>query len=290
MKAPAFDYVRPESLEAACALLREHGADAQVLAGGQSLLAALNLRLAAPALLVDIGGLPAMKQIELVGSGGQAAVRTGALVTHAQLLKSLLLADKVPLLAAAVPHVAHLAIRNAGTVGGSLALADPAAEYPAVALALNARLVLQGADGRRVIEAKDYFQGLYTTARADDELLVAIDWPVALAGQRFSFLELARRRGDYGMVGVAAALSLQGDTVEQARLAWFAVADRPVLSAQAATALVGRQLDDAAIAAACAALGNDFTAQASTDCSSATRMHLARVLLGRALRAIGEHA
>ncbi len=290
MKAPAFDYIRADSVESACALLQQHGGDAQILAGGQSLLALLNLRLAAPGVLIDIGNLSTLKSIERIDDRDDAVVRTGALVTHAQLLESDLISTDVPLLAAAVPHVAHLAIRNAGTVGGSLALADPAAEYPAVALALNARLVLQGVGGQRSVAAEDYFQGLYATARADDEILVAIDWPVVRADQRFSFLELARRRGDYAMVGVAASVSLAEQAVSQARLAWFSVADRPVLSAQAATALTGQRLDDAAIDAAVAALPGDFTAQASTDCSAATRMHLAGVLLGRALREIGGNA
>ena len=175
MKAAAFDYTRASSVEQAIDLLREHAPSAQILAGGQSLMAMMNLRLAQPGILIDIGGIQALKSIAVQGK----VLRIGALVTHHAVMQSDLVAKHVPLLAQAVPHVAHLAIRNVGTIGGSLALADPAAEYPAVALALKATIVAQGPKGERRIAIDDYFQGLYQTALQSDELLVAVEFPLA---------------------------------------------------------------------------------------------------------------
>lgn len=304
MKAPAFDYVRPDSLDAALALLRRHGGDAQVLAGGQSLMPMLNLRMASPSVLVDIGGLPGLRAIEPTSAG----LRIGALVTHTQLLESARVADDLPLLAQAVPHVAHVAIRNAGTIGGSLALADPAAEYPAVALALEATLVLAGAGGERRVPAAAFFRGLYETARAADEILVAVEFPARSPSQRFAFLELSRRRGDYAMVGLAASLTLSAAAagggslaetagapqVEAARLAWFALGDRPLTASAAQAALVGRPLDAAAMQDTARGLSADLDGalapMAGLDCDVATKRHLAGVLLGRALKRIAEAA
>lgn len=282
MKAPDFDYVRPDSIDQALAVLAEHGDRAQVLAGGQSLLAMLNLRLSSPDVLVDIGGLPGLRSIEVLDDH----VRIGALVTHTQLLESALIARSVPLLAAAVPHVAHLAIRNAGTIGGSLALADPAAEYPAVALALDARLVLRGAAGERRVAAADWCVGLYATARRDDELLVAIEFPVAGPAHRSVFLELARRRGDYAMVGLAAALEWVDGRVAAARFGWLAVGDQPLATPATAAVLLGRDLDQASIEAARRTLAEELPAHGDLHCDAPTRSHLAGVLLNRALVAI----
>jgi aerobic carbon-monoxide dehydrogenase medium subunit len=193
----------------------------------------MNLRLGAASLLVDITGLEALKTV----TEHADHVRIGALVTHSQLLANPLVARHLPLLHQAVPHVAHLAIRNRGTLGGSLALADPAAEYPAVALAAGAVLVLQGQQGERRVKAADFFQGLYATARQANELLVAVEWPKIKASERVGFDELSRRRGDYAMVGVAARVNLQANRVSEAQVALFSVADTPLLAQSVMRAL-----------------------------------------------------
>ncbi len=282
MKAAAFDYTRASSVEQAIDLLREHAPSAQILAGGQSLMAMMNLRLAQPGILIDIGGIQALKSIAVQGK----VLRIGALVTHHAVMQSDLVAKHVPLLAQAVPHVAHLAIRNVGTIGGSLALADPAAEYPAVALALKATIVAQGPKGERRIAIDDYFQGLYQTALQSDELLVAIEFPLAESGQVFHFDELSRRRGDYAMVGLACALRMQGQLVQEVRLAYLAVGDGPVLAKAAMDRLQGQTLDAASIQAAQQALATDLHPNGDLQADAATKVHLARVLLGRALQAM----
>ena len=282
MKAAAFDYTRASSVEQAIDLLREHAPSAQILAGGQSLMAMMNLRLAQPGILIDIGGIQALKSIAVQGK----VLRIGALVTHHAVMQSDLVAKHVPLLAQAVPHVAHLAIRNVGTIGGSLALADPAAEYPAVALALKATIVAQGPKGERRIAIDDYFQGLYQTALQSDELLVAIEFPLAESGQVFHFDELSRRRGDYAMVGLACALRMQGQQVQEVRLAYLAVGDGPVLAKAAMDRLQGQTLDAASIQAAQQVLATDLHPNGDLQADAATKVHLARVLLGRALQAM----
>lgn len=279
MKPPDFDYFRAGSLQEALTCLQQNGSDAQILAGGQSLLAMLNLRLAAPRILVDISRIPGLSKIERQG----VVLRIGALVTHRELMDSAEVASAVPLLAQAVPHVAHLAIRNAGTIGGSLALADPAAEYPSVALALQATLIATSLRGERRIAAADYFQGLYQTALAADEILSAVEFPVAKSGQHFSFQELARRHGDYAMVGVACAITLAAGRVSDARICFLAMGDGPVLAVHAMKALMGTSLDATALEAAQQALAQDLTPAGDLQATPETKCHLARVLLGRAL-------
>lgn len=286
MKAPNFDYVRARSVQQAIDELVARGDSAQILAGGQSLMAMLNLRLTAPSCLIDIGGVAGLRDIEQAGG----AIRIGAMVTHAQLQQSELIAQKVPLLAQTVPHVAHLAIRNSGTIGGSLALADPAAEYPAVAVALQANILLQGPKGARSVAADDFFQGFYRTARQPDEILVGVEFPAAVAGQRAHFDELARRRGDYAMIGLAAVLQFDADRVKTARLAFLAAGERPVLAHKAMAALAGSKADDAAISAAQQALDADLDPPGDLQADPATKKHLARVLLGRCVQQMRQAA
>ena len=286
MKAADFEYVRVTSLAQAFEQLAQRGESAQILAGGQSLMPMLNLRLATPGCLIDIGGLPGLRDIRHDG----AMLHVGALVTHRQLQESALVSRLVPLLAQAVPHVAHLAIRNAGTLGGSLALADPAAEYPAVALALGATLVVQGAQGVRRIGADDFFQGLYQTARLPHEILVGAEFPVIAPGGRAHFGELARRRGDFAMVGLAAQFQFSDGIIAQARLAYLAVADRPVLAAGAMAALQGRAPDAQAVRAARVALAGDLDPPGDLQCDPATKRHLAGVLLTRAIEQMRQSA
>lgn len=283
MKAPAFDYVKPKNLDEAFGLLKQYGSGAQILAGGQSLMAILNLGLAMPEVLIDITGIEGLKGISVT----EHHVRVGALVTHAKLQTSPDIARHVPLLAQCIPHVAHMAIRNAGTMGGSMALSDPAAEYPAVALALNAVITLQSAKGSRDVMASEYFLGLYTTARTEDELVVAVSFPKVQPNQVMVFDELTRRRGDYALCGLAAAFDMQGSHISAARLAYLSMGETPVLAAHAAAALVGKALTEETIAAAQAALAQDLSPLGDLHGSALGKLHWAKVLLARSVRQIG---
>lgn len=200
MKARGFRYVKPDSLKNALQILHDAGADAVPLAGGQSLLAGLNLRLSAPSLLVDISGLP-----ELSGRTEQAnSIGIGAGTRHAELLRCPLIKTHLPLLTKAAPHIAHIAIRNRGTIGGSLAYSDPSAELPACAIALDATLVLASVTGEREVKAEHFFKGLFETDLRPGELIVAVRFPKVPANTQCIFLELARRHGDFAMIGIAA--------------------------------------------------------------------------------------
>ncbi len=282
MKAPRFAYARPATLEGALALLAAHGEEARVLAGGQSLVAMLNLRVAAPRVLVDINRVPGLGEVAL----GESCVRIGALARHAELERSELVARHLPLLARAVRHIAHPAIRNRGTFGGSCALADPAAELPACALALGAKLVLRGARGERRVAAGEFFRGLYETALEAGELLVAAEFPLPGPASASAFGELARRHGDYALVGLAAYAQRDGPALRDVRLAFFGVADRPVLAARAAAVLEGRRVDEATLARAVAAL--DLEPRGDLHASAATRRRLAGVLLERVVKELAQ--
>lgn len=282
MKAPAFAYVKPGSLAEVFDLLEQHAGTAQILAGGQSLLAMLNSRLSAPELLVDITGLRDLAGITV----DNQTVRIGALTTHSELERSALIREHLPLLAQAVPHVAHVAIRNAGTFGGSIALADPAAEYPACAIALEGQLVIAGRNGERRIAAREFFKGLYETALQPGEVLVAAEFACAPADYRSVFLELARRRGDYAIVGLAAYGKVDGGHYSDVRLAFLGAGTTPVLARGASAALEGERCGEQAIAAAQAALAQDLDPPGDLYTSGPTKLHLARVLTGRALTAL----
>ena len=282
MKAPAFDYVRARSLFEALSLLQQHGEAAKIIAGGQSLVPALNLRLVAPALLVDIGGLAELKGISVT----DGFVRIGALTRHVELLRAPEIASHAPLFAEAITHVAHPAIRNRGTIGGSLAQADPASELPACALALQATIVVAGPKGERRIAAEDFFRGLYETALSPQDVLTAVEVPAIRPDERSAFLELARRSGDYALVGLACHARLADGVLRELRLAYFAVGTKPSLAAGAAKRLIGRPLSEASIADAQAVLAQDLAPQDDIHASAATRGQLARVLLRRALAAL----
>ena len=276
LKAPSLAYRRAGSLEEALDALAGHGEDARILAGGQSLVPALNMRLSEPRLLIDINHVAALGGIEERGG----ALRIGALARHSEVGTSPLVARLAPLIHQAIPHIAHPAIRNRGTFGGSLAHADPAAELPACAVALDAVLLLASRRGERKVAARDFFRGLYATALAPDEIVTAIDIPPAPAGGRSVFLELARRRGDYAIAGLAAA-ARPGDF----RLVFFGVGDRPV-EAKAAAAALQREPAAGRVAAAQAALARDLDPPGDLQADGATKLHLARVLLGRAAAAL----
>jgi len=271
VKAAAFDYVRARSVTEAVKLLARHAGEARLLAGGQSLLPALNLRLSAPALLVDIGRIPGLRGVTAAGG----VLRIGATTTYADLAASPEVALHAPMLPRAIADVAHPAIRSRGTIGGSLANADPAAELPACALALGARMLAQGPGGQRTIPAEAFFTGLFETALAPDEMLVAIEIDAA-PGAQWGFAELARRSGDYAIVGLAAQATAAGAP----RLGYFAVGARAVLARNAAAALAGG-VTPATLAQASDALAQDLEPPADLQATSATRMALARVLLRR---------
>ena len=282
MKAPSFAYAKPGSLPEVFDLLERHGDGARILAGGQSLLASLNLRLSYPEVLIDITGLPHMAGIRVT----DGKVRIGALTTHRQIEQSPEIAKHVPLLARAVRHVAHVAIRNVGTIGGSFALADPAAEYPACALALDATVVITGRAGERRVRAKDFFLGLYQTALKPNELIVAIEADAIQAGYRSVFLELARRQGDYAMVGVAAHAKVTSGRLSDVRLAFLGAAAKAVLAPAAMAAVEGKLYSAETAAAAQTALARDLDPPKDLTTSSAVKLHLARVLTGRAIAAL----
>jgi aerobic carbon-monoxide dehydrogenase medium subunit len=255
LKAPSFAYAKPRSLTEAFDLLERP--NAKILAGGQSLIPALNMRLSAPELLVDITGLPGLSSIEV----RNGAVRIGALCTHTQVERSREVREHLPLVAEAVGHIAHPAIRNRGTMGGSLALADPNAELPACAVALDARLIVAGKKGERSVPAAKFFKALYETELGSDEILVGAEFPKAA---KSAFLELARRHGDYAIVGLAAA----ANDVEK-RLAFFGMAATPLL-------IRGKSLGEAKAAL------QGVKPNADIYNSPATKLHLAGVLLERA--------
>jgi len=284
MKAPAFAYAKPRTLGEALALLGRHGEGARLLAGGQSLIASLNMRLATPAILIDLNALPGLDGIEVRGKH----LVIGALARHRAIERSELVARHAPLLAQAAPHIAHVAIRNAGTFGGSLAMADPAAEWPACCVALEATIVAASAKGERRIAAAQFFKSLYTTALAPGEILTAVEVPIAGKDSRSAFLELVRRHGDYAIVGIAALAQRSRDALSQVRLVYLGVGDAPVPARSAMAALEGQRATPEAIAAAQAALEQDLAPPADLYHSAAAKLHLARVLLGRAVAALAD--
>lgn len=281
MKASAFSYARATSVGNALELLVKHGDGAKVLSGGQSLMPAMNLRLLSPELLVDIGDLTELKGIERSGD----SLRIGALTRHVDVLKSPEIAAHAPLLTQAIAHVAHPAIRNKGTLGGSLAHADPASELPACVLALNATIIVRGPAGERRVAAENFFTGIYETALSTQELLVAVEVPVSQANAAHFFQEFARRHGDYAIVGVAAQAQVQGGMFRDLRVAFFAVGDRPVL-AEAAARLIGAAVTPQMLTDASTALGEALDPQEDQQASPAMRRHLAKLLLVRCVAAL----
>lgn len=282
MKPAQFAYAKPASLADAFALLSQHGADAKLLAGGQSLIATLNMRLSSPSILVDITGIPGLAGIA-VGSG---KVRIGALTRHRDIERSEEIARHAPLLTQAASHIAHVAIRNAGTIGGSLAFADPAAEWPACMLALDAEFVIASGTGARRVKAREFYRGLYTTALEPNEVLASIEIPDLGAGYRSVFMELARRHGDYAIAGVAAVAKVDGQQLTDVRLAYLGLGATPALGRDAMAAVEGRSYGADVVAAAQQALERDIDPIGDLYSSPATKRHLARVLTGRALAAL----
>jgi len=278
LKPAPFGYAKATSVEHAVALLGQY-ADARILAGGQSLIATLNMRLSAPKLLIDINGLDELRRISVAGDW----LEIGALVRHAEAERSPDVARHAPLIALALPHIAHPAIRNRGTIGGSIAYADPAAELPACLLALGGELVVAGKAGRRSVKADDFFKGLFETALAPGEVLTAIRLPVARDDGRHAFAELARRHGDYALVGLAAAARADGTALRDVRLAFFGVG-ATAIRARTAEAAITIGTDPVA------ALARDLDPEGDVQASAAAKKHLAGVLLRRVMAQLTEPA
>jgi carbon-monoxide dehydrogenase medium subunit len=286
MKARNFRYIRPVSLTHAYQVLADAGGEAVAIAGGQSLLAGLNMRLSAPKLLVDIADLDELRGQSHAGG----TVRLGALTRHGELLSSDLVRKHLPLLRKAAPHIGHVAIRNRGTLGGSLAYADPAAELPACAAALGATLVLGSATGEREVKAEDFFKGLFETDLQTGELIVAVKFPVTPAGTSVGFAELSRRHGDFALAGLAAVVTLQGERIGEARLVYFGCADRPKLATAVSAAVKGLRAPLPDTSAFEQAIRQDLAPEDTPGLRGDTRLHMATVLTRRVLNDLSERA
>jgi carbon-monoxide dehydrogenase medium subunit len=269
VKPAAFAYAKARSLDDAIRLLGEHS-DAKLLAGGQSLIATLNMRLSHPSMLIDLNGVAGLDGVRMNGG----TVEIGAMTRHAALERSADIAKFAPLIARAMPHIAHPAIRNRGTIGGSLSYADPAAELPACVVALDGEIEIAGPGGRRSVKADDFFRGLFETALGPGDVLTAIRLPTATSAARVGFAELARRHGDYAVVGLAAAANADGGGLSGVRLVYFGVGATPMRARRAEEALARGSVDDAVAAL-------DLDPADDIQASGAVKMHLAGVLLRR---------
>ncbi len=280
MKPPLFDYRSPSSLDEALALRSEYADDSAVLAGGQSLMPMLNLRLARPEVLIDLGRVPELAEIGELDGG----VSLGAMARQRSAERSALIRERAPLVQQALGHVGHPTIRNRGTVGGSIAHSDPAAELPAVCVALDAELVARGVAGERTIAAEDFAVGFMTTALAADELLVEVRIPAPVATLRTAFIEVARRHGDFALVGVAAAIALDGDgLINHARLVFTGVDLMPVRAREAEASLLGTSGDAGALATAADHVTGELQPRTDGHASGDYRRRVAGVLTRRAL-------
>lgn len=276
MKPYPFAYSKVSSLAEALTLLAAED-DPRIIAGGQSLAPILNMRLAAPSRLIDINGLTELAGIRLAGD----VLEIGALTRHAEVADSDVIATHLPLLAQAIGHVAHPAVRNRGTFGGSLCLADPAAEIPAVCVALNATLIAEGPDGCREIPARNFFRGIYETELNDLEILVAARLPVRAPGERFAFDELSRRHGDFAIAGLCCRGRLVDKAIASLDLTFFGVGPLPQLATRAAARLVGTHVRPEDLTAAIGELGTELELMSDRTADEPMRLHLAGVLLKR---------
>jgi carbon-monoxide dehydrogenase medium subunit len=277
VKPSPFAYAKAKSLDHAIELLSHP--EARLLAGGQSLMATLNMRLSAPKLLIDLNGIGGLGGIVV----RNRTVEIGAMTRHAEAARSPDIARHAPLIALAMPHIGHAAIRNRGTLGGSIAFADPAAELPACLLALEGEVEIASQPGKRAVKADDFFKGLFETALGPHDVLTAIRLPAATTQTRVGFAEFARRHGDYAMVGLAAAAKADGKALSDVRLAYFGVGNTPVRAKGAEAALAGGGIDEAV-----KALASDLDPAADVQATAATKMHLAGVLLRRVTQQLME--
>lgn len=288
MKPAPFRYVAARSVEQALALKAEHGDEARFLAGGQSLVPTMNFRLTQPAMLIDINPLTELAGIK---NGGGDRVRIGALTRYRTLERDPAVSDHLPLIAEALPHIAHPQIRNRGTIGGNLAHADPASEMPAIVLGLAGRLRAQSVRGERWIDAADFFVGALSTALAVDEMLMEVELPTAPARSGSCFMEVSRRRGDFAMMGVACTVRLDAEgRCAQARIALCNAGDGPVFAAEAGESLVGGTIDAGRIASAAKLVQQAIEPGGSIHASKEFQRHLAGVLVTRALTTADKRA
>jgi carbon-monoxide dehydrogenase medium subunit len=288
MKPASFEYHRPDSLQQALELLNKYGPESKLLAGGQSLVPAMNFRVIQPGILIDINRI---SELDFVRQN-QAALRLGAMTRERRLEMDTEVARSAPLLAETMPHVAHPQVRNRGTLGGSLSHADPAAELPVIMIALGARMRVQKLASDRWILAKDFFTGMFSTDLAPDEMLVEIELPLISPGTGWSFLEVAPRAGDYALMGVAAVVQLdEQGTCKDARLVFLNAGEGPVRAVKAEAQLTGVQLDEAAIqSAAQTASLEDINPFGNLHATPEFQRHLAGVLTVRALRQAAKRA
>jgi aerobic carbon-monoxide dehydrogenase medium subunit len=288
MKPAPFKYIAARTLDEALAVKAEHGEDARFLAGGQSLVPALNFRLAHAPVLIDINPLAELAGVR-TGEGG--VVRIGALTRYRALERDRIVTRDLPLVAEALPEIAHPQIRNRGTLGGNLANADPASEMPAIVLALGGRLRAQSVKGERWIDAADFFVGALTTALATDEMLIEVEFPVMPATTGVAFLEMARRRGDFALLGVAAIVCLDADTIcRDARIGYCGAGDGPLLALDAAQSLIGRSIGPSDFVEAAALAQRAINPHGNVHATKDYQRHLAGVLTRRALQTATEQA
>lgn len=289
MKPAPFDYIAPQNLDEALDVMAEHGFDAKLLAGGQSLLPVMNFRLAQPAIIVDINDVP---ELSFIRPGSEGGVRIGAMVRHSQLEHSQTIAGYAPLIFETMPHIAHPQIRNRGTIGGSLAHADPAAELPVITVALEARFRLQRSGSDRWVSAEDFYQSLFTTALEPEEILVEVDIPPFPANSGCAFMELARRHGDYAQVGAAALVTLDEAMVcRRARLVYLNVGEIPIVANKAAARLVGEQASpDLIEEVAHLAVQDEIDPTTDIHATAEYKRHLAFVLGQRTLQTAFDRA
>lgn len=280
MKHPPFNYHRPTTVDEALRLLDEHGAEAKILAGGQSLLPVMALRLGRPDHVIDIGGIDELGQITAGSTGG---VHIGAMVRHAQAENSPEVGAAAPLVTAALPHVGHRAIRSRGTVVGSIVHADAAAEMPAVCLAGAATLHVASTQGERTVAAADFFEGFFTTAIEPQELVTAVEFPETTPGTGVAVVEVSRRHGDYAMVCLACTVQVDGGSISDAALAFFGVGSTAVRTSEAEAVLFGSPPTRQTFDAAAEAVRDQLEPNSDIHATAAYRRHIAGVLTTRGL-------
>jgi carbon-monoxide dehydrogenase medium subunit len=280
VKPAPFDYIAPASIEEACRVLAEAGGGATVIAGGQTLMPLLNLRMSQPFVLVDINGIAELKGISRAGD----AIRIGAATRQADALKDELLAAELPAFIRALGHVGHHQTRNRGTVGGSVALGEPAAEMPATAVALGATIEIASIRGKRQVKAEEFYIGPYMTLLEPDELVTGMVYPQWPRGHLVLFRELAQRPGDFALVGLVGALVLTGDTVTRAGIAWFGMGPTPVRARQVEEALVGTSLSQVDAGAMATLAVADTAPFDDHHVSAEYRRTVGRRIFARALR------
>lgn len=279
MKPNSFEYVRANSLGDALAVLSEHGDEAKILAGGQSLIPTMNMRFAAPEVLVDIDAIPELKDIHV----SDGFLRIGAMARHVDVLNSPEVAQHAPIISLAMPLIAHSTIRNRGTFGGSLCNADPASELPACTLALDAVFNIRSAAGSRTVIANEFFLGTYTTCLAENEMLVSVDVPLKKDNTLSFFDEVSRRKGDYAMAGLAAKAELQNDRLANARLVFFGVSEIAVSSPSAESLLNDQDLSDIQVESVYNAIADDITPYDDLTTSGDSKLVIMKTLLKRAI-------